>query len=321
MENRLGGAVQSNTRNRDHPGAGESHWIDLPTAAPAADLDPATSVAVNVLQVAARLHAAARSDPVALRAALKACREWLDCAGVLDLTADSHLLDPDALEGLAGRVTHCAGYGTGVCGNRLGDQLSRARCAALASHLYEAAIAARNALKAMFFDELPPTWILDGSGRVHDSNAPAKVITAAGNSLAVAEGLLAPVVPGGGARLRHTLTDLDHETRFTWPDQHGGETTLLLRPLPAGAGIAATLLREPPTAKQLAPLLAQSLKLTLRQSELAAHLLTGQTLTDAARAMDISRHTANEHLARILQRVGTPNRKALLAILRRAVTY
>ena len=200
------------------------------------------------------------------------------------------------------------------------DALRRARCAALAPHLHEAAKASRNALQATFFDRLPPIWILDRGGRVQDSNAPAKAITAAGEPLAVAEGLLAPAVPGGGARLRRLLTDLDHETRFSWPDRHGGETTLLLRLLPAGSGIAATLLPEPAGTVELAALLVLRLKLTVRQSDHAAHLLAGQTLSDAARAMRISRNTANEHLAGLLLKVGAPDRKALLGILRRAAT-
>jgi DNA-binding NarL/FixJ family response regulator len=59
--------------------------------------------------------------------------------------------------------------------------------------------------------------------------------------------------------------------------------------------------------------------LPLRQCELAAHLLTGKTLSDAARTMAISRQTANEHLDALLQRVGARDRKALMRILRRTV--
>ena len=305
------------------PGQGQSTGVELmtelPATTPAANSDPSADAAVQVLQLTARLHAAG-GDPVAWRAALTACSKWLGCTGMLDyLPADRHRLEPDALAVLAGRVTHCAGYGTGACGGGLDDPIRRARCAALASHLHEAAKAARNALQAMFFDQLPPIWILDRSGRVQDSNAPARAIATAEEPLAVADGLLAPAAPGGGARLQRTLADLDHETRFAWPDRDGRETTLLLRPLPADAGIAATLLPEPPGAGELAPLLAQRLELTLRQSVLAAHLLAGQTLSDAARAMGISRHTANEHLAGLLRRVGAQDRKALFVILRRAV--
>jgi DNA-binding CsgD family transcriptional regulator len=186
--------------------------------------------------------------------------------------------------------------------------------------LHAAADAARNALHAMFFDQLPPTWIVDRDGRVQDTNTPAKELTTAADTLAVVDGHLAPAVSGGSVRLRQTLANLDGETRFSWPDPNGGETTLLLRPLPTGAAIAATRLPEPPTAEQLAPVLAQHFNLTARQSELAALLLDGQTLIDAARAMGISRHTANEHLAALRQRVGAPTRKALLEILRHTAT-
>ena len=293
---------------------------EVPTTAPAADsaTDAATNAAMQGLQLAARLHAAG-TDPAAWRLALKASSEWLGCTGLLALPSDDALLDADALELLASRVSQCAVYGSCASGGGPGDPVRRARCAALAPHLHEAAAEARNALHALFFDQLPPIWIVDRRGRLHDSNAPAKAIAGACQPLAVLDGLLTPIVPGGGARLRRALAELEHETRFSWPDMHGGETMLLLRPLPAGAGIAVTLLPEPPTAGQLAALLVQRLKLTLRQSDLAAHLLTGKTLSDAARAMGISRHTACEHLDCLLHRVDAPDRKALLIILRRAV--
>ena len=294
---------------------------EIPATAPAADIanDAVTDAAVQVLQLAARLHMAG-NDPLAWRSALKACSEWSGCTGVLVLPHDGPSMDADALEALAGRLTHCAVYGHCACGGGPGTAIRRARCAALAPHLHEAAAEARNALHALFFVELPPIWIVDRSGRLHDSNAPAKAIAAAAREpLAVIDGLLTPIVPGGGARLRRALAEVDHETRFCWPDTHGSETTLLLRPLPAGAGIAVTLLTGPPTVEQLAPVLVRRLKLTLRQSDLAAHLLIGWTLSDAARAMGISRHTANEHLDGLLQRVDAPDRRRLLIILRRAV--
>lgn len=290
----------------------------LPTPAPDTDSDSATDAAVQVLRLAVRLHAAG-GDPAAWRAALEACSDWLGCTGMLDPPPDGHALDPDALEALAGRVTHCAGYGSGTCGTGSGDEIRRARCRALAPHLHEAAKAARNALKAMFFDQLPPVWILDRTGRVQDNNVQAAAITAAGDPLALEQGMLAPAISGGGARLVRTLTELEQETRFSWPDRHGGETTLVLRPLPDGAGITATLLPEPPGPVELAALLARRLNLSVRQSELAAHLFAGRTLSDAARAMGISRDTGNEHLAALLRRVGAPDRNALFAVLRRAV--
>ena len=293
---------------------------EVPTTVPAADsaTDAATNAAMQGLQLAARLHAAG-TDPAAWRLVLKASSEWLGCTGLLALPSDDTLLDADALELLASRVSHCAVYGNCACGGGPGDLVRRARCAALAPHLHEAAAEARNALHALFFDQLPPLWIVDRSGRLHDSNAAAKAIAAACQPLAVLDGLLTPIVPGGGARLRRALAEVDHETRFSWPDMHGGETTLLLRPLPAGAGIAVTLVPGSPTAGQLAALLVQRLKLTLRQGDLAAHLLTDKTLSDAARAMRISRHTANEHLDGLLQRVDAPDRRRLLIVLRRAV--
>ena len=167
-------ARAGNTITNNPPDPPALPVTEVPIATPAAEADPAADAAAQVLQLAARLHAAG-GDPGAWRAALEACSKWLGCAGVLDhLPADRHRFEPDALEVLAGRVTHCAGYGTGGCGGGLGDPIRRARCAALAPHLHEAAKAARNALQAMLFDQLPPIWILDRSGRVQDSNAPAR---------------------------------------------------------------------------------------------------------------------------------------------------
>jgi DNA-binding CsgD family transcriptional regulator len=271
----------------------------------------------QALRLAVGLYAA-RGDGAAWRAALKACRDWLGCAGVLDLPAAGQALDPDAMEALAGRVTHCAAYRAGACHGTPCDPLQRARCAALAPHLHEAAEAARNALRASFFDQLACVWILDRSGHVQDSNASAKAIAAAGELLAVIDGALVPAVPGGGERLQRVLAELSEERYFSWPDRHDREATLRLRLLGSGTSIAATLLAEPAPSGQLACMLSKRFKLSARQGELAVHLLAGETLSEAARAMGISRDTANEHLGGLLRRVGAPDRKALFAMLRAA---
>lgn len=280
--------------------------------------DEATGTVQQALQLAAGLHVAGR-DPHAWRAILKECSEWLGCTGLLALPSGDSPLDADVLEVLAASVSHCAVYGYCACGGQ-GDSVRRGRCAALAPHLHEVAAEARNALHALFFDLSPPTWIVDKKGRVHDSNTTAKEIAAAREPLAVVDGLLTPIVPGGAANLRRALAELVSDTRFVWPDTDGGETTLLLRHLPVGAGVAVTLLPRPPSVGQLAPCLARRLQLTVRQSDLAAHLLVGCTLSDAARAMGISRHTANEHLEGLLKRVDALDRRRLLVVLRSAVT-
>lgn len=276
--------------------------------------DPADDEAVQLLHLAARFHAA-RGDPAAWMSALEACRNWFSCVGALDHAADASLQGADELEALAGRVTHCATYGDGDCGCGTADALKRARCAALAPQLHEAAAAHRRALRAACFELLPPTWILDSAGRVQDANAAAKKVCAARDGLAISDGRLAPDTPGGSAMLRRAMAGLGSEGRFSWLGRDGVAANLLLRPLPGGA-VTATLLAGPLTVADMASRLAQRLALTLRQAELAAHLLAGHTLTESARAMGISRDTANEHLAALLRRTGAADRRALLVLLR-----
>lgn len=272
--------------------------------------------AVQLLQLAARLYAA-RGNLSALREALTACSDWFSCCGVLASAQDDSLRGADALEALAGRVTHCAEYRQGACGGTAGDALRRARCAALASHLHEAAAAHRRALQAQFFDQRPPTWILDRDGRVQDANASAKALTAKGDDFRISNGCLVVRANEGGTALRRILTTLAGEARFSWPVRaEGSQASFLLHPLAGGDAIAVTFIADPSSVAEVAPRLSQRLGLTPRQGELAAHLLAGHALTEAARAMGISRNTANEHLVAVLQRTGATDRKALLSLLR-----
>jgi DNA-binding CsgD family transcriptional regulator len=131
--------------------------------------------------------------------------------------------------------------------------------------------------------------------------------------------LLVLTDPDATRLLHKALLDASHDTRFVWQERSDIKTSLLLRPLPDALHVAVTLVPDAPCATELAPLLASQHHLTPRQSDLAAHLLADHTLTGAARAMGISRHTANEHLAALLRQTGTPNRQSLLALLRHSV--
>ena len=284
---------------------------------------PSTSVPADeaevLLRLTVQLHAA-RGDAVAWRSALAECRAWAHCPGALAEQAGNPLrvsVGADDLEALAGRITHCANYGVGACGSGVDDQ-KRRRCAALAPHLHEAAIAARQALQASLFDSWPPTWIVDRSARVREANGPAKAMTYAADRFVIKGGCLATVTPGATPSLPRALAQLAADTRLSGIDGHG-EFTLLLRPLADGTSVAVTLQPEMPRAAEVAALLALQFGLTTRQSEVAAHLSAGLSLLDAARAMGISRHTANEHLVLVLRKVGVENRKQLVAELRRSV--
>jgi len=274
--------------------------------------DPSRDDAVQLLELAARLHAA-RGDSENWIAVLRDCRDWFGCIGALDLGTDGHLTGAGELEALAGRVTHCARYRGGTCGAT--DELKRARCAALAPHLHEAALAHRRALQAALFDGLPPTWILVNDARVQEANAPARALVLTSDHLSVNNGYLTPGIGGGVNKLRQALGDLSTERCFAWPGPDGAETVLLLRPLAGGATVAATLLAQNCSVTELARWLTNALHLSRRQGDLAARLLAGQALAEAARRMGISRHTANEHLAALLHRTGAENREALVARL------
>lgn len=278
--------------------------------------------ASRLLLLTARLHTT-RGSAVDWQELLQACRDGFQCTGVLDQLPKGADIGPDELAALAGRINHCANFDD-HCGNDdlVGSQsnnFKRQRCSALALHLHTAAVAAHKSLQAGLFDHLPPTWVLDRRGRQCEANASARELTRVGERFGLMDNLLVLSDPNASRLLRKALAEASHDTRFLWQERNDLETSLLLRPLPDGQHIAVTLVLDAPCATELAPLLASHFSLTPRQSDLAAHLLADHTLTGAARAMGISRHTANEHQAALLRQVGAADRKSLLAVLRRSV--
>lgn len=268
--------------------------------------------ASQLLQLAGRLHTA-RANPDIWRETLLAFRDSTPCHGVLDLAPDAPL-GPDDLAALAGRLTHCAAY-SDECG---GDaSLSRALCAAFAVHMHTAAAAAHKTLQAGLFDQLPPTWIVDRNAQVREANPAAKALTQSGERVSLVGTRLELAGPGGARALLKALAKTGARTRLPWTDGNGKRVSFMLRALPDATHVAVTALLDAPDPMELALALAEQLQLTPRQSELAAHLLADQTLAGAARAMGISRHTANEHLAALEQRTGVPDRRGLLVVLRR----
>lgn len=266
-----------------------------------------------LLQLAARLHTA-RANPDAWRETLLAFRDYAQCKGVLDLASDAPPLSPDDLAALAGRLTHCSTYGD-ECGEDASTH--RAICAAFAVHMHTAAAAAHKTLQAGLFDQLPPTWIVNRNARVLEANPAAQALTQSGERVSLVGQRLELAGPGGARALLKALAKAGARTRLAWKDRSGKGVSFMLRALPDAIHVAVTALLDAPDPMELALTLAEQLHLTPRQSELAAHLLADQTLAGAARAMGISRHTANEHLAALEQRTGAPDRKALLVILRR----
>ena len=278
----------------------------------AADADT-TDDALRMLQLAARLHTA-RADPAAWRATLQTLPAHTQFRCTMELTPDTPLRTPADLAAWAGRMTHCANYGD-ACGH--GGSAQRPQCEAFAVLMHTAADAARKSLQTGLFEYLPPTWIVDQEAFVLECNAAAQDLARTGERVNVV-GQRLELVGAGGARALHTaLSKVTSPTRLTWKDRDGNAVNYLLRALPESAHIAVTALLDTPNLSERTALLADQLGLTPRQSDLAAHLLDDKTLAGASRAMGISRHTANEHLAALQQRTGAADRKALMLMLRR----
>lgn len=272
-----------------------------------------------LLLLTARLHTA-RGCAVEWQQILQIFRDSFQCSSVLDQLPNGATLGPDDLATLAGRISHCADFDN-LCGtdervDGLSSNFKHQRCSALARHLHTAALAARKSLQAGLFDHLPPTWVLDRSGRQHEANAAARELTHVGERFGLRDERLVLTDPGTTRLAHKAVLDASHDTRFVYQEPSDAQTSLLLRPLPDALHVAVTLVPDAPCVTELAPLLASHLDLTPRQSDLAAHLLADHTLTGAARAMGISRNTANEHLAALLRQTGMPNRQSLLALLR-----
>lgn len=269
--------------------------------------------APTLLQLAAQLHTA-HADPQAWRDTLLAFQDCTQCHVAFERLSNMLPLGPDDLASVAGHLTHCATYSNACAG---GDKRHRSNCAEFAVHMHMAALAAHKTRQAGIFDYLPPTWIIDSSGQVREANAAAQELTHCGERFALVGGCLKPMSPSGAILLRRALREAAEDARVFWNESDGSETTLLLRSLPALGMVAVTLQAERHGWVEVASMLAQHLGLTLRRSELGAHLLEGHTLAHAARVMGISRHTANEHLSALLLQAGAADRKSLLVLLRR----
>jgi len=287
--------------------AASSHLSNLDTPSSAIDESCA------LLQLAARLHTA-HGDPHIWHTVLTTFHDQSGCHGALSQIPEPATLTPDALAALAGQLSHCATYGDD-CHHQI--ESKRQRCAAFAVHMHTAAAAVHHAHKATLFDDLPATWLVDRNAQVYEANAAARALAESGERVTLVGKQLALVGPGGARALLKAVAKVTKPTRLPWKDIHGRDVSFLLRAQPDANQVTVTALLDAPSPSERAPLLAEQLGLTPRQGELAAYLLADRTLAGAARAMGISRHTANEHLAALEQRTGAADRKALLVILRR----
>lgn len=129
------------------------------------------------------------------------------------------------------------------------------------------------------------------------------------------ENRLMPKIPGGQSRFSVAVEQVQEETYFAWPYGAAYEIGLRLRVLGEGEVIAATLVFPPDPIDEIAPHLARRLGISLRQSQLAAHLLAGHSVSRTAQALRISRATANEYLLSLLSRLNVDTRQTLTSCL------
>ena len=280
-----------------------------------AELPPGFSDdAVQLLQLTAQMRSeGATAD--GWHDVLSACRDWFHCDGVFSQFVETAAIGPEDLEAFAGRLTHCASFGGGAC---RGDDLKRQRCAGVAAHLHEAASMSHQALQAAVFDQLPPIWILTRKLKVLEANRAARALVSAGTHFTLADHVLVPATHEGAHLLLAAMSRTALETLVSWVDTDG-EVSMLLRPLESGQGVVASLVTEPASVVMTGLILARQFGLYPRQSELAAHLVNGNSLSDAARLMGITRNTANQHLVALLHRTGAADRKTLMVQLRLAM--
>lgn len=285
-----------------------------PTAAGFADPTPGADPAVRIVQLGQRMRDA-QGDPRRWTETIRACADWLRCPGLLShpdqiVRPGPRPLAADDLEGMAGRIALCAGLGRGAC-----SAMQRPRCMALGSLLSAVAQGRRQELQSQLFDCLPPSWILDRAACVLMANRSARAITDQGEPLCLRDGRLDLAGLGAGGRLLRHVGDLKAESLLHWPLRKGCDRTLHLQVLDQGRSVGATLLPLPLDAVQLAQGLTTLLGVTAAQARLAALLLEGQSPTAAAAALGVSRQAVYDRLARLMQRVGVNDRKALQAAL------
>ncbi len=82
-----------------------------------------------------------------------------------------------------------------------------------------------------------------------------------------------------------------------------------------GDGNGVAVIVEAARPAQVGALLVDAYGLTARQRDVLGLLLLGRSMTQVARALEISEHTANDHRKAIYQRVGVSSRSELAALL------
>lgn len=286
----------------------------------------------QVLRIALMLHRASR-EPSTWDATLEALAEVLRCAEVFDVArrireGGSDILG--VLRELAENARHCTSTGLGACA-RCGDHDKRVTCAQLVEHLSyavehtdEGYLNGRRAVRFATLDDLehPVIVIAEDLALVYANSAGRAILDEGGVLAQRAAKLRCVDLPD--SHLQRHLANLSGQESDGRASIELASGRLRIRRLNPSTDLPTLflLILEVAThtrAKAMAPEARRealsALGLTPRQLELASHLLDGLTVSAAAKAMDISRATANDHLAKLFHRAGTRRQVELVSWL------
>jgi DNA-binding CsgD family transcriptional regulator len=185
----------------------------------------------------------------------------------------------------------------------------------------------RGAALAFALDRLSTAVILtDGAARPFSLNARAERVVAEVDGLALDPGGLAAATPAATHALRMAIAELaqagvgERRLRLLRPSRR---LPLLLTLMPisrfglSGAARVAVFISEPDAPVALDHVaLADTFRLTRRESEIAAELARGHDLGTIAARLGLGLGTVRNHLKRMFDKTGTRSQPALVALLR-----
>ncbi len=177
-------------------------------------------------------------------------------------------------------------------------------------------------------------FVLDTRGRVVETNAAARAILAARDTLALERGVLAAIEPRTEVRLRRAVLGAAGGAsaagvRGGTLDLGGsGESplTAIVAPLASAPSVMfpgsakLVVLVEPPARRESAPLDAftRAYRLSPAEVSLTSRLIGGMSVRQAAEALGIQENTARGQLKRVFAKTGARRQSDLV---RRVLTY
>lgn len=181
-----------------------------------------------------------------------------------------------------------------------------ATIAPIAAHAIRLALLRATAMRPETVEDPPGILHADGAGRVLPLTEPAqRWLELAGTRLVTAANVAAAAVrqhhDWHGARSRLVLAD--------------GRVLSLQAASMTGEGAGVAVIVDVARPAELGAMLVDAYGLTKRQREVLGFLLLGRSITEIARELGISEHTANDHRKAIYERTGVSSRSELAALL------